>query len=883
LLCGFIWSILVIMCGIGGFYKTQANEKLLNRMNELMAHRGPDGCGVFLEGSVGLAHRRLSIIDKKGGVQPMKSGDGRYAIVLNGEIYNYIELRDELRVLGHEFRTSSDTEVVLAAYAEWGEECFERFNGMWGLAIYDAQKDELVLSRDHFGIKPVYYARVGGGVVFSSELTPIVESGLIEKAPNDRVVYRYLNFRVHDDGRETFFKGVERLLPGELMRVNSKGAKIKSYTSFYDDLKMLAKKGDRYDGQARQEYRERLEAAIRLRLRSDVPVGTSLSGGLDSSAVAVLISRLMEQEKDATASVGGEQNVFSAVFPGSANDEEKYVDAAVEACGKAVKVHKVRPTADEFKENLLDFLGAQEEPTISTGPYAQYEVMREASRHVKVLLDGQGADETMAGYLPYYFVYLRQLRRENIWRFVGESLGSLDVLAKFGWMQMREKFKKKTNVRALLDSDFAREFKSEKFAVVQDSLKLRLMDDLFKNSIPALLRYEDRNTMHFGIEGRVPFLDKDLVSFVFSLDDTAIIKRGWNKRILRDSLDGVLPEMIGKRRNKIGFTTPEQEWFLRLKNFFYGVFMSEGFAGRKYFRQSAVVEAFEGFVSGKNTLGSMTFWRMACVELWLRRYFDTPKPAPKLKTSDFEPNKGKKLTIEVEEEVFARYPLRTEAVTRETKLDDFVAGRVEKTLGGLKSKSLGEWYVFVSEKIVAITQGRSYFLWDIKPSWLARVLSKFVQKTPYGIGLGSPFTMELALREVGSLRILWAAAAGAFGKLIGKKGWFYIAAGSDVRAIDGPTEYSVYPANVSAKLAPKDPDGAAEKLDKALRKVMSEKYAKNFAGVVIIDSNDLGRNILGKSMEADDAKLAAIFADNPAGQGHEQTPIVVVEKKGAGR
>ena len=867
------------MCGIGGFYGIDADKKLLNRMNELMAHRGPDGCGTFVAGSAGLAHRRLVIIDKKGGDQPMRSRDGRYVVVLNGEIYNYIELRDELRLLGYEFETNSDTEVVLAAYVQWGEECLDRFNGMWGLAIYDSEKDELILSRDHFGIKPVYWARAGKGVVFCSELTPIVESGLIEKAPNDRIIYRYLNFRVHDDGRETFFAGAERLLPGELMRVSSKGVKVKVYTTLYDDLKKLARKGSRYDRKAKREYRERLEAAIRLRLRSDVPVGTSLSGGLDSSAVAVLVSRLMEQEKGATASVGGEQNVFSAIFPGSANDEEKYVNAAVEACGEAVKVHKVKPKADEFKVDLLEFLRTQEEPTISTGPYAQYEVMREASKHVTVLLDGQGADETMAGYLPYYFVYLRQLRSENVWHFLGESLSSLDVLAKFGWMQLKGKFKKKMSMRALLDGEFAGEYRSEKFTTVQNNLKLRLMDDLFKNSIPALLRYEDRNTMHFGLEGRVPFLDKDLVSFVFSLEDEAIIKRGWNKRILRDSLTGVLPEMIRLRRNKIGFTTPEHEWFMRLKNFFYGVFMSEEFKGRKYFDQTAVVEAFEGFVSGKNTLGSMTFWRMACVELWLRQYFDAPKPEPKHKASDFEPNKGKKLTIEVGGNAYARYPLRTEAVTRETKLGGFIVGRVEKTLGALKGRSLGEWHVVVSEKIVAITQGRSYFLWDIEPSWSARILSKFVQKTPHGIGLGSPFTMELAIREAGLPRILWASVAGAFGKLIGKKGWFYIAAGSDVRAIDGPTEYSVYPANVSAKLAPKDPNGVAKRLDGALRKAMPEKYAKSFAGVVIIDANDLGRNILGKSTDVDDEKLAAMFADNPSGQGHEQTPIVVVEKK----
>ncbi len=870
------------MCGIGGFYGSMADKKLLNKMNTQMAHRGPDGCGVFVGKKAGLAHRRLSIIDKKGGAQPMLSADKRFAIAFNGEIYNYIELRDELRLLGYKFTTDSDTEVVLAAYEKWGKDCFNRFNGMWAIALYNEKSDELVLCRDHFGIKPIYYAPLEDGLIFASELTPIVESGLIEKKPNDKIIYRYLNFRVHDDGKETFFDGVLRILPGELLTIGRDGKiKLEKYSDLSAKLKKAAKHNLPYGNEAAMDYRRHLERAVRVRLRSDVPVGTSLSGGLDSSSVAVLIAKLMETEEAATGSVGAKQNLFSAVFPGSINDEEKYVDSAVEACGENVVAHKIRPNADEFKVELEDFLKTQEEPTVSSGPYAQYKVMQEASKHVTVLLDGQGADETMAGYLPYYFVYLRQLKKESFMKFLGEACGSLDVLWKYGRMQLKGKFKKSVSAKSLMQADFAEKYSGEKFENIQDNLKLRLMDDLFKNSIPALLRYEDRNTMRFGLEGRVPFLDKDLIEFVFSLEDAAIIKKGWNKRILRDSLEGVLPDLIRKRRNKIGFTTPEHEWFLHLKNYFYGIFMSEEFKGRKYFDQEAVVAAFEEFIAGKNTAGSMTFWRLAAVELWMRRYFDTPKPKAKVKSSDFEPNGKKKIDIEIGDETFARYPLRTEAVDAKTKIVKFVTERVEKTLSEkeLKNKKMNEWYVFISEKIVAITQGRSYFLWDIKPRPSARFLSRFVKKTPYGIGLGSPFTMELAIREVGLPKILWASMAGAFGKVIGKSGWFYIVAGGDVRAIDGPTEYSVYPANVSAKLAPKNPDDVARRLAREIRKSLSPKHSENFAGVVIIDANDLGRNILGKSFDGDDKRLAEMFADNPLGQGHEQTPIALVVKK----
>ncbi|MDR0591093.1 MAG: asparagine synthase (glutamine-hydrolyzing) [Candidatus Nomurabacteria bacterium] len=877
------------MCGIAGFFGVEADETLLKNMNQCQAHRGPDGRGVFTDGLAGLAHRRLSIIDLATGAQPMESGDGRYVIVYNGEVYNYLDLKAELEELGHVFKTDSDTEVVLEAYAEWGEKAFDKFNGMWGLAIYDKTAKKLTLCRDHFGIKPVYFARVGKGLVFASEIRPILESGLVPKKPNDKTIYRYLRFRVHEDSNETFFDGIVKLLPGEMLTISQSGSEVKSYTDLRQDLSKLAKKKLPYSRQASAKYYDELEKSVRLRLQSDVPVGTSLSGGLDSSSVAVLISKLMGEDKDSTRSVGAKQNVFSAIFPGSINDEEKYVDAATEACGKKLAVHKIKPTADEFKQDILEFVRAQEEPLISTGPYAQYKVMQEATQHVKVLLDGQGADETMAGYIPYYFVYMRSLKKQKRYlKLVVELTTSLDVLFRLARFRLadRLKFRKGIAVSSFLNSRFRSSHKSEKFEVVRDDLKERLAQDLFENSIPSLLRYEDKNTMHFSIEGRVPFLDKDLISYVFSLSDDAIIKHGWNKRILRDSLRKVLPEMIARRRNKIGFTTPEHEWFIRLKNYFYDIFLSSKFASRPYFNQDEVLTAFEGFIKGKNSVDSMAFWRLINVELWLREFFDEPEPAPKVKASDFVANDGKQLDIVADGKEYRRYPIRTEKVDAKTKLDDFVTGYIKNFFKELKAQTSehqktaeGKFYLFISEKIVAITQGRSYFIWDIKAGFWARTLSKFVTHTPAGIGLGSPFTMQLAIQEVGLPRIIFASIGGVLGKLVGKRGLFYILVGSNVRAIDGPTEYSVYPANVSAKLAPKDPEKVAARLTKKVKEVLPAKYRDGFAGVVVMDSNDIGRNVLGTDASGDPKLYEDIFADNPLGQAHEQTPICLVFEK----
>lgn len=878
------------MCGIVGYYGPGGSEAVLRKMNDCQVHRGPDGEGSFIEGPVGLGHRRLSIIDVAHGQQPMQTADGRYTIAYNGEVYNYLDLRTELEALGHTFTTDSDTEVVLQAFAEWGGDAFDRFNGMWGLAIWDAQEQRLTLSRDHFGIKPVYLAQVGDTLLFSSEIKSILASGLYTKAVNERSLYRYLRFRIHEDGRETFFAGIERLEPGEMLTVDASGVERRMFTRLREELAELGKQQRPYDDAAAAEYKERLFEAVRLRLQSEVPVGTSLSGGLDSSAVAVIINQLLNQGDATTKSVGARQNTFSAVFPGSANDEEKYVDAVLDICEGQVDSHKILPTADEFKQDLLDFIRTQEEPLISSGPYAQFQVMREATNHVTVLLDGQGADEMMAGYIPYYFVYLRQLKAQGKKDAALELSKSLDVLYRLGRFKLQDKIKRKKVIpaTAFMNSEFSSKYAGEKFATEGNNLKLRLIEDLFQNSLPSLLRYEDKNTMRFSLEGRVPFLDKEVVKFIFSLSDEAIIKDGWNKRVLRDATRGLLPEMINRRRNKIGFTTPQGEWFMRLKNYFYNIFLSEEFANRPYFDQNEVLHAFEGWIKGTNGVDSMTFWRLLNVELWLREFFDD-KPevideGPVRIKTDLEPNADKQLalTTSLGEQV-TRYPLRSELVDKDTDLDPFVMEHVDRffaTLGADEEHSQAmvgkQWYFFISEKIIAITQGRSYFIWDINVGRPARVLSKYVTRTPAGIGLGSPFTMQLAIQEAGLPRVLYASAGGAVGKVLGKKGLFYELVGNDIRAIDGPTEYSAYPSNVSAKLAPKDPDEVAARLSEQIRSRVPQAYRDTFGGTIVMDANDIGRNVLGSDVPGDQGRFEEMFADNPLGQGSEQTPMAIV-------
>ncbi|GAA3703088.1 asparagine synthase (glutamine-hydrolyzing) [Terrabacter ginsenosidimutans] len=906
------------VCGIAGYFGLEADLGLLERMGAAQRHRGPDDQGTHVDGPVGLAHQRLSIIDREGGRQPMATVDGRFVLAYNGEVYNYRALREELEADSRTFLTQSDTEVVLQAYAAWGPQAFERFNGMFAIAVWDRDEQTLTLARDQFGIKPVHLSRISeehGGPdawLFSSEIKPILASGRHEPAPDERAIYRYLRHRVHDDGVQTFFAGIERLLPGEMATMSSRGLERRLYSTLQQDLSAARPPATGAGPETVAAFRDGLAESISLRLRSDVPVGTSLSGGLDSSAIAVGIDRLLTEDDASAKAVGHRQQTFSAVFTGYRNDEERWVDDAVAACSGPVESHRIRPTSTEMFADLIDFVRTQEEPVVSTGPYAQYRTMQEASRHVTVMLDGQGADEMLAGYVPQTVSHLRDLMAHDRRAGIREVVASRDVLSTVVRARLRTRLRGGRSFGELLSPDFKAAHVDDTYAVGGATLRQRLVHDLFVASLPALLRYEDRNSMRFSVEGRVPFLDPQLVRAVFAMPDDAIIRDGWNKAVLRDAEQDILPASITRRRNKIGFTTPQNEWFREQREFIYQVLLSESFASRPYFNRVEVLNAFEQWLSGAGSLDSMAFWRILNVELWLREFIDpkpvseTAEPADSAESAEsleppqpLEPparvaaptvgatNQGKALDLVLPDgSVVRRHPVRTPLVTESDDLTSVVVDHVRAHLGVLGKGQVDSgpgagvgfrrWYVFVSEKVVATTQRRSFYVWDIPVTRAARLLSRHVTRTPAGIGLGSPFTMQLAIDEVGLPRVLVAAAAGAVGRLFGRRGLFYTVAGGEVRAIDGPTEYSVPPANMSAKLGPKDPAAVAATLSAAIRQVLPEDLAATFCGTVVVDANDLGCNVLGTDAPTSVPRLERMFADNPLGQGTQQTPIALV-------
>ncbi|MFM6847843.1 MAG: asparagine synthase-related protein [Terrabacter sp.] len=873
------------MCGIAGHLGVHADEALPHRLLDrlIATHPGAGPASTAHDGDAGLAAGPAH--DDSGLDRLATSRDGRFTLALDGELYNRAELRGDLETLGHDFGVGSDAEVVLAAFTEWGTDGLDRLDGAFALAVWDRDTRTMTLARDHFGVRPLYVAAAGSGWLVASEIRGILDSGLHERRPDDRTIYRYLRFRVHDDGPATFFAGIERVGAGEVVTLGPQGLERRRYTRLREELAELARSPRPYTPAAAAEFRSLLTASVRRRSASTGRVGTALSGGIDSAAIASLLDTVEHEGGGSDV-----QDTWSAVYPGSRIDEQAQVDAVTAGLGARVEAHRFEPTPSEFKKDMRDLVRTQEEPLGSTGPYTQYRVLQEAAHRDAVVLDGHGGDELLGGFGAHHLIHLRALKGRSAALAASELGRSLDVLVRRGRPHVGDRLRgrKAVAVTALLGADFARAHAGEVHDVERSDLRKRLVADLFVESLPSRLRTTDRNARRFGVSVRLPFVDRDLARFVFGLDDEALIKDGLGKRVLRDAMRGVLPDSVVDRRDKVGATTPQADWFMRLKNHIYGEFLSESFANRPYFDQTAVLHAFEGWIKGTNSVDSMTIWRILNVELWLQEFFDERAPEADEVTesvkSDYEPNARKQLDLVTADGTSVRrYPLRTDLYAREDDLEAKTMTYIDRFFSGLfqagdehVAATTGRWYFFISEKIVAITQGRSFFIWDIKVGRPARLLSRYVTRTPAGIGLGSPFTMQLAIEEAGLPRVLFASAGGAIGKVLGKRGLFYDLVGGDIRAIDGPTEYSVYPANVSAKLGPKDPDDVAARLSAAIRARVPAAYRDSFGGTVVMDANDIGRNVLGKDAPGSKEHFELMFADNPLGQGSEQTPMAIV-------
>ncbi|MBL7895338.1 MAG: asparagine synthase (glutamine-hydrolyzing) [Bacteroidia bacterium] len=584
------------MCGILAYYNRTGitGEKLNQSLSALkkINHRGPDGEGVTLINSITgefrnlitdetpagnfkntislneaqnfqfdllFGHRRLSIIDlTANGHQPMSDESGNW-IVFNGEVYNYLELREELKATGCTFKTESDTEVILAAYRVWGADCVKKFNGMFAIVLFDSEQQQLFVANDRFGVKPLYQYKDEHALIYVSELKQLKEYKL-NLSTNSNAVNVFLQEHYINYNCETFYKEVSRHKPSSYAKVSLKNRIEISETAYYDVS--LNNNLNCTLNEAKEKFRELLLSAIRLRMRSDVPVGFSSSGGLDSSAILYLSHKILSD-----LNVGSNVNTFSAIFPGEEGDESYFIKLVEKDLN--IKSYYVNPVEEFSIEDFEKHIYHQDEPVLTTAFYAGWSVARLARKqNVTVLMVGQGADEILAGYHHHFYRYSRQLILG------GHILKYLSELKKYA--EIKGIDSNKLHRLILNDVKLAFKFKlgiaktggvlSDKWNKANKLIEL-LKTDLTETNIPFYLRADDRNSMAFHIESRHPFLDYRLVDFCYSLPDSMKINDGWQKYLLRESIDTMHPE-IRYRKDKKGYTTPQNKWLNLYKSDF---------------------------------------------------------------------------------------------------------------------------------------------------------------------------------------------------------------------------------------------------------------------------------------------------------------------------
>jgi asparagine synthase (glutamine-hydrolysing) len=612
---------------------------------DILKHRGPDDLG-FLTYSGGrvqcgrewrpvnappevvLLHRRLSILDlSELGWQPMSSPDGRFWMVFNGEIYNFVELREQLKALGHAFRSASDSEVLLAAYAQWGNKCLTRLIGMFAFAVLDTQRKSLFLARDFFGIKPLYYMVSNGAFAFASEVKALLEFGAKRNANPGRL-YVYLRYGISDHGAETLLSEIHQLPAGHFLEFNLEDAGSSQPCCYWrpetrETLDIAFEEGA-------QRLRDLFMNNVRLHLRSDVPVGVALSGGIDSSAILACM-RAVAPEAGLEA--------FSYISDDQSISEEQWVKLA--AGSAQARLTTVEPHAAELVEDLDALTWVQDQPFGSTSLYAQYCVFRAAKKAgIKVMLDGQGADEMLGGYRFFMAARLASLIRQGRWvdasRFIarcsrlpgmsknGLFFRAMDYLLPLSLQIPARKLIGKELTPAWLNAEWfsKRDIQPVALNGNQSTAVLResLCRTLQQATLPGLLRYEDRNSMNFSIESRVPFLTPEMADFLLSLPEEYILAAdGTSKAIFRAAMRGLVPQAILERKDKIGFATPEEGWLRRLRPWVQRILQSEIAQDLPFLRIQRARAEWDDVLAGRRSFTPYV-WRWLNLILWSEKF-----------------------------------------------------------------------------------------------------------------------------------------------------------------------------------------------------------------------------------------------------------------------
>ncbi|MFI5149721.1 MAG: asparagine synthase (glutamine-hydrolyzing) [Bacteroidia bacterium] len=654
------------MCGIAGVIKLKNSSLNLStsivQMTDAISHRGPDDEGFFLAGENSFAtaygdhtaeevkytssdfspsehirelrteaflafgHRRLSIIDlTAGGHQPMCVKEKQLWITYNGEIYNYIELREELILKGYRFLTGSDTEVILNSYREWGEDCLSKFNGMWAFVIYDREKHTLFGSRDRFGVKPFYYYRDEKMFAFASEQKALLKAEGIKTGINSAAAFDFFLKNTMEHEEEGMFKNILELFPSFAFRLDLKQCSFVQWKYYTLPLNTV---WENFSGTEFNEAVSKTRAlflnAISLRLRSDVPVGSCLSGGIDSSAI---VSAIHELRKNSIPRIE-KLHLFTASFSEPEIDESAYAELVADQVHG--EWHKIKPDSAQLLKDFEAFTYCQDLPIWSTSGYAQYRVMAEAkAKGIKVVLDGQGGDELFAGYYPYHFRYwMDLLKRGQPGNFYAETRAfssSLSFMVSQGLRQYGTQliptgllpmvYKSHFHDIRYLRPAFWETYKKRLVHEEQkpSSLNELLAKEMYNYRLKVYLKCEDRSSMWHSVESRTPFSDdKELIEYVFSLPPCMKIRNGVNKYLLRESVKGLIPEKIRLRTDKKGFGTPNNRWISEIKDQLKDIFMEQD----EYLNVPLLLKEYDDFFSASSHPNNNRVFRFMSFAQW---------------------------------------------------------------------------------------------------------------------------------------------------------------------------------------------------------------------------------------------------------------------------
>lgn len=543
------------MCGITGIIsKNKIEKNIIENMIDTIVHRGPDGFGYYYGEKFVFGHRRLSIVDlSEAGHQPMEYND-RYVITFNGEVYNHLELREELENNGYVFQSHTDTEVIMASYDFWGVECLCKFNGMWAFVIYDKVKDKYFISRDRFGKKPFYYYKNSDTFIFSSEIKAILVHPKVEAKPNINFLNDYMNTFTKEYIKETAFEDIYRFdfssyFEGSLEALlgNFEQKKFWEIKPNLSHEKFDEQKAKEYA----QQYYELLEDAVRIRLRADVKVGSALSGGLDSSSIVYLVNKLLkEQGKEEL------QETFSSVYKSDGTqecDESYFIDIMANKLG--VHSNQIEPKEEDISKEIEKMIWHLENPPENSLMSSWHTFKLVASTDVKVTLDGQGADEQLGGYFHYLLSYIVSLSFKDMvtqsWKCLQIPNAKKYVVTGFVFGIIRV-FLGKKSLHFIAKRVLKRDF--------EINLNRKLIEDI-NSSLVTLIHYADHTSMAFSIESRMPFMDYRLVEFLASVPACYKMRNGWTKYLARLAFDGKLPNEVNWRKDKMGWTIPEKKWF----------------------------------------------------------------------------------------------------------------------------------------------------------------------------------------------------------------------------------------------------------------------------------------------------------------------------------